>query len=585
MERALRWALIAWVAFALEIPAEASLVSRPALRRKLAEVYAPEIRQDREERYGIASIPFFLLQSDLMGKLRGCPRQDSRRVPSARVGRGTWLLVRDRFRWKKHARCDLRYDPFAIAARNEGGQRILPAPSNLYLRLRQRDDTTLLRDLYRFGITPEVSFRAYERQMHWCRKRNWAMICTQDEIRRFYVVQFFVPLMYNDACNIHEGEHEGMVLLVDAKEFEQAKTDSDFRRAVKRVGYYGHYKTKVFDPSQVEFVEGTHPVAYMGTPGHALYPKPGVTDVSLGFPVEVRPWMLRICRKRGRAEMLNEKHRGDGAIYRTWLPPGHPRAIQRPTVLSTLSSPSKLPPSPMPSSSAQPTKEAPKIAWRDWRGLSLRGRLGRLFRQDLPKYREREALHQPPQLAAATTRPSSRMALWPQEEVCCKGMAQGESIPETKRPTKEPIRPTSIPTQARPKRLEDLGLIPLLPEEEKKLSAIQALSARCLSPLPYAGVRLCDVEASSKNPVCCLQKNGREFVRWIEFSGRWGNQEPFASGIAGAAAAQLGRVMKRWPLARSLGNSGPFGPRWIHQSTWFWQDTRRNPPPTPTTWR
>ncbi len=538
-----------WVGFACLCAntAQASPISDPALRRRLAMLYAPEIRQDQRERYGIGSIPYFLAQSDLMAEMRGCTRakrnslrsqnqrnaspKQSTSALAIRVGDGTWLSVRDVFSWRTDDTCDLRYAAFSTSNTKPNQHTLLAAPNNLYLRFRQKDDATLLRGAFRFAVTPEISFRVYERQIQRCLRRNLMRLCVEERVDRFYIVQYFVPLMYNDACNTHEGEHEGMVVTVDMRKFEAARTPEDLRKSVVRVGYYGHYKTKVFSPEQVTFVEGTHPVAYMGSLGHALYPRAGKTDMSSNFPIEIRPWVRRICTSRGLSDRLTEWHRGNGPIYRAWLPPDDPRAIERTGA------------------------EMPKEGWLDWRNIRLRG------------------IFPSPQRTPPTSMP---LLIAPSPKFASKS------------PSKTNSANFGTPTPATyPSRIlaHEAGLQPLSIREKQLLSKKLAFTPRCLSPKEYPAVRMCDVQAGNANSPCCLGQLYKDHVRWVSFAGRWGNQEPFASGLRGAAAAQLGRVMKRWPLARSLGNSGPFGPRWIHQTTWHWLDPLKNPAPTPSVWR
>ncbi len=568
--------------------AKASPVDDPLLRRRLALMYAPEIRQDQKEKYGIGSIPYFLVKSDLMAELRGCTRakrnalqthnkrngvpKTNHSAMAIRLGDGTWLSVRDIFQWRTDQTCDVRYAAFSTTNIKQGKRALLAAPNNLYLRFRQKDDATLLRGAFRFAVTPEISFRVYERQVQRCKRRNIMRLCVEDTIQRFYIIQYFVPLMYNDACNIHEGEHEGMVVAVDARKFAVARTPAAFREAIQRIGYYGHYKTKVFSPKDVDFVEDTHPIGYMGSLGHALYPKPGHTDMSKNFPFEVRPWVTRICRSRGLMSRLTEWHRGNGPIYRPWRLPEDPRAIERHGV------------------------DVPQGGWLDWRSVRMRGIFPSPRRTSPPSIHHKTLLptHKPKKVVRVLEEKSTTPLAPPTSR-------PATLIPPTSRPTPlvrpQPPRPHTAPTTpqaATPKRTRphhkrtrphEVGLQPLSFQEKQTLSQKIAFTPRCLSPKEHPAVRVCDIQGGEANDKCCLGQMYKNHVRWVSFAGRWGNQEPFASGLRGAAAAQLGRIMKRWPLARSLGNSGPFGPRWIHQTTWHWRDPLQNPTPTPSLWR
>ncbi|MCB9637608.1 MAG: hypothetical protein H6728_17240 [Myxococcales bacterium] len=540
---------------------QASPISDPALRRKLALTYAPEIRQDQKERYGIASIPYFLMRSDLMAMLRGCTRAKRRNIagylkkrfwsqtPRVRLGRGTWLMLRDRFRWYTDTTCDVMYAPFSPGKIKNKTKTILGGPSNVFLQLRRRDDASLLRGAYRFAVVPEISFRTYERQVLHCKRKNLFRMCVEEEVRRYYIIQYFVPLMLNDACNVHEGEHEGMAVLVDARKFLLARTPNEQREAIIKVAYYGHYKTKLYPTKKVTFVEGTHPVGFMGSLGHAIYPTSGKSDMSRNFPFEVRPWVVRICKKKKRFAYLTEWHRGNGPVYQLWK--AKTGVLKRGLA-------------------------EPAGGWLDWRGIRKRG-LG---------------------IPSNTKRPSDgkkRKALFEEDPVCCKGVPANVKLMGTTRPASGPssrkmpttriFEPRPAPKKLRRTAPHEAGTQPLSVKERKLLRKIPAFFDRCLSPVEQKGVRLCDVQAGPNNPTCCLQKLWREDVRWVRFAGRWGSQESFASGMTGAAAANLGRVMRRWPLASSLGNSGPFGPRWIHQTTWHWVDPTKAPAATPSVWR
>ena len=117
------------------------------------------------------------------------------------------------------------------------------------------------------------------------------------------------------------------------------------------------------------------------------------------------------------------------------------------------------------------------------------------------------------------------------------------------------------------------------------LPTLPALQPRCLRSDSRGTVFLCDIQSNPSNHRCCFQQALRGYLRWVQFAGRWGKQMLYASGLTGATAARVGQMIKRWPLGRSLGNSGPFGPRFLYASTWNWDPLRFPAAATSPLWR
>jgi hypothetical protein len=506
-------------------------------RAHLARLYAPEIRQDKKEAFGFASIPWFLQHSLLMMQMRACGKM----FPSLRKGQvwpllpGTSLLYGRYFSVKHPAGCQLRIDPFASRPRLHKGKQYLAAPNQLFLQLRNHHPRTLLTGRYKRLAAPEWNYHVYQAMGQRCLRKGWLRNCKKYEHRRFYVIQYFVPLMLNNACNVHEGEMEGMTILVDRTLFDAARTTEQYRKAVYKVAYAGHYENKLVKASKVTFVHGTHPVAYMGRGGHALYPKAGVTPRLKTYAVELRRLVKRTCRKRKRLWGLTEWHQGGGEIAQGWKP------------LPALSSPWKAP------SGCQ---------WVPWLGkqLCLPARQIRLLR------RNNTANRLFPFQSTSKQRPTTRKA----------GKDPVRQSPRLQ--SKKPLALTAA--QVRQSFHRELSV-----QDHATLRRIKALRPGCVLRLKRKGVRLCDVYLNKHDSDCCISEVIGRYRRWVYFAGRWGKQEAFANSLAGKTAGRFGRYFRRWPLGQSMGNSGPFGPPFIFATTWRWYNPLSTPKPTPPQWR
>ncbi|HAA53965.1 MAG TPA: hypothetical protein DCE42_04385 [Myxococcales bacterium] len=487
-----RLSLLVLFLFAHPLVAHATPILDAKKRLRLARIYAPEIHQDSIEKYGISSIAHFLKHSTLRASVRRCGLR-LKRKHTYRIGPGALLLLHDRVRFSLFGRCQYNFSLFRTTKERKNNVVYQPASTSLYLQLDDHKPKTLnLLKKGERGTIPEVNFRAYSIQQNVCVKKRWFR-CQKWKTKRFFIIQYFVHLAFNEACNQHEGEHEGMVVVLDANKFEQASDKASYKAAIEKMGFYGHYKTTIVKPSEVTFRE-THPIAYMGAGGHALYHKPGSAEMLKSFPFEMRPWVKRICTKRKRGAFLQEHHRGGGRIYRTWEPVPHVNVQQALSIL-----PSKPP----------------------------------IWHAAFP---------------------------W-------------KILPDQQLPSGTPTSSLFQPSQ------------PSLKKARRWLKQLVPIHNICLQSRSKIGVRLCDVQGNKHTDPCCFRQLHDGFVKWVQFTGRWGRKESFASGLTGSLAAGLGRVMKRYPLGRSLGNSGPFGPRFIHQTTWNWYPVTKKPKPTPPTWR
>lgn len=493
----------------------------PSVRLRLARIYAPEIRTDANERYGLASPAYFISKSFLMANISDCPIAEKRGILKAPLGEGSLFLVRDRMVWNNTKKsCTRVYYPFVPGT--VGGKEDRASPGHLFLQLKARTDDILLRDEARFDAIPEINVHVQRYRHERCLQKGRLRGCKRSQTKDFYLIQYFVFLMYNDACNLHEGEQEGMIVVIDAEAFEKAKTAQEMRAAVYRVGFYQHYKTKVVKPEAAEWADITHPVGFMGAGGHGTYPTSGKTALLPGFPLGSRNVIQKICENRRRLDRLTEYHRGNGVRYRTWLPFGHPQALEIPSgaEVSPASKPTTLK-----VASSRPTPKA--------------GFVKRTLR------RSRD-------LAVRTV------------------IRAGRSVIRSK----APIATT------------DVFLSPETPEEKKLLASIPALQDRCLFSQGRPGVRLCDVMGHPQNDPCCFQDRYiGPYPRWIAFAGRWGEQELFSAKMQDKSLSWS--LMSKLPLGHSFGDSGPFGPKFIHQTTWTWDGKRfpDRPRSTPAPWR
>lgn len=103
--------------------------------------------------------------------------------------------------------------------------------------------------------------------------------------------KYFYP--YNDWWNNHEGDWEGIDVVVSSRNPATAKfLGVEYRLHEAWLSYYKDYDNKpgitnsvVFNPERAVRLIGTHPVAYIGAGSHAAYPIGG--DIELHFSEKV----------------------------------------------------------------------------------------------------------------------------------------------------------------------------------------------------------------------------------------------------------------------------------------------------------
>lgn len=213
-------------------PDTAGFVPPPSERPSIEETierYAPQVRFHPEERYFPSSVSWFLKRTDMR----------------LEVEDGSDIVALD------HGRTAPEVIP---AVHVEGAASGGNSPSRYFLQIANNDDE---------ARTRQGDVDSAETYVHFRKASDGS---DSYDIQYWVFFPYSGPLMGGPVGGAHEGDWEHVTVRVDST-----------LQKVEKIYYAAHEaEGRWISPSDVRFVDDTHPVVYIARFGHASYPRPGL---------------------------------------------------------------------------------------------------------------------------------------------------------------------------------------------------------------------------------------------------------------------------------------------------------------------